>query len=88
MSVFFEFLGYLAGMCLAISFIPQAIQTYKSKAVEGISLLTYSLLNLGMICWVAYGFYLGSIQMIFFNLLTLCFSLPILLMIIRYQKKS
>ena len=88
MDLFFEFVGYLAGTCLAISFIPQAIQTYKTKDVQGVSLLMYAIFNLGLFSWIVYGFYMNSLQMMLFNTISLCFSLPILVMIIKYRKKS
>ena len=38
MSLLFEGLGYLAGICTAIVFLPQTIQTIKNKNVTGLSL--------------------------------------------------
>ncbi len=37
--------GYLAAICTAISFLPQAIKTVKTKNTDGLSLMTsfYSL---------------------------------------------
>ena len=86
MDIFFELIGYLGGICLAISFIPQAIKTYKTKDVRALSFFTYSIYNLGVFCWVVYGFYLHSYQMVIFNVITLSFSFPILLMILKYKK--
>lgn len=41
MTIFIAFLGYLAGFCAVISFIPQAIKTIKTKNTKEISLKTY-----------------------------------------------
>lgn len=49
MDIFGEFLSYLAGICLAISFIPQAIKIIKEKDVSGISLISYIIYNIGCI---------------------------------------
>ena len=51
MNVFFEALGYLAGICTAIVFLPQTIQTIKDKNVSGLSLGTYIIYCIGMISW-------------------------------------
>ena len=86
MNLFFEAVGYLAGICLAISFLPQAIKTFRTKDVRSFSLGTYCIYNLGLLCWVVYGAYLHSYQMMIFNTLSLSVSLPILVMIIHYHK--
>lgn len=87
MSLLGEFIGYFAGVCMAISFLPQALKTCRTKDVSGFSLGTYVIYNLGVVSWVIYGVYLGSVQMVVFNSLCLCFSLPILLMVIKYRRK-
>lgn len=88
MNIFFETLGYFAGICTAISFIPQALKTYKTKDIQGLSLGMYTIFNLGILSWTIYGFYLKSYQMIIFNILCLCFSFPVLVMILKYRKKN
>lgn len=88
MNMLFETIGVIASVCTSISFIPQAIKTFKTKDVSGLSVLMYSIFNLGMFSWFIYGIYLKSYQMIFANFLCLCFSFPILLMIIKYGNKG
>ena len=83
-----EFLGYLAGICTAIAFLPQTIQTIKTKNVEGMSLFTYVIYCTGVVSWILYGVYLSSIQMILFNAISLFFALIILYMIIVHKTKK
>ncbi len=83
-----EFLGYLAGICTAIVFLPQTIQTIKTKNVEGMSLTTYIIYCIGMISWILYGVYLSSVQMILFNAISLFFALIILYMIVMHKTKK
>lgn len=83
MNFWGEFLGYLAGICTAIVFLPQTIQTIKEKNVSGLSLGTYIIYCVGMISWILYGIYLNSIQMIVFNTISLFFGSIILYMIIK-----
>ncbi len=83
-----EILGYLAGICTAIVFLPQTIQTIKTKNVEGMSLITYIIYCIGMISWILYGVYLSSVQMILFNAISLFFALIILYMIMMHKAKK
>ncbi len=87
MDYLFEGIGYLGGLALSVSFIPQAWKTFKTKDVAGLSLGMYSIYNLGVLCWIIYGFYLRSVQMVLFNSICICFSFPVLLMVIKYGKK-
>ncbi len=86
MDTFFEIIGYLAGFCISIAFIPQAIKTFKTKDVQGLSRITYSIYNLGILGWIMYGFYIHSIPVTFFNIVSLFFSVPILYMTFKYKK--
>ena len=88
MNILGEFLGYLAGICTAIVFLPQTIQTIKSKDVKGLSLVTYIIYCIGMLSWISYGAYLGSAQMILFNAISLFFALIILYMILISRKSK
>ena len=87
MNIIGELLGYFAGICTAIVFLPQTIETIKSKNVSGLSLASYSIYCIGMISWILYGIYLSSIQMIIFNGISLFFATIILYMIISEHKK-
>lgn len=85
MHIIGELLGYIAGICTAIVFLPQSIETVRTKNVEGLSLLTYIIYNIGMLSWILYGVYLHSVQMIVFNSISFIFSSIILYMILRQK---
>lgn len=82
-NIVFEIVGFIAGICTAIVFLPQSIQTVRLKSTKGLSLTSYVIYNIGMICWITYGWYMSSIQMIVFNSISLIFSAIILYMIIK-----
>ena len=86
MHIIGELLGYIAGICTAIVFLPQSIQTIKTKNTAGLSLGTYVIYCIGMLCWIAYGIYLSSLQMMIFNSISLFFALIILYIIVRQRK--
>ena len=83
MSILFEMLGYLAGVCTAIAFLPQVIQTIKDRNVSGLSLTSYIIYCSGVVSWILYGYYLHSLQMIVFNSVSLLFSSIVLVLIIK-----
>lgn len=86
MDIIGEILGYVAGICTAIVFLPQSIRTLKTKDVKSLALSTYIIYNIGMLCWILYGIYLHSAQMIIFNSISFIFSSIILYMIITQKK--
>lgn len=88
MHIVGELLGYIAGICTAIVFLPQSIQTLKTKDVKGLALSTYVIYNIGMLSWILYGIYLHSIQMIIFNSISFVFSSIILYLIITQKKRQ
>lgn len=81
-----EFLGYLAGICVAVAFLPQTLKTIKDKNVKGLSLVSYIIYCTGIVAWILYGAYLNSVQMVVFNGISLIFAGAVLYMIIRYKK--
>lgn len=83
-----EILGYLGGICIAIAFLPQSIQTIRKRDTDGLSLMTYVIYCIGILSWILYGIYLGSMQMILFNAISLFFSAIILYLIIIGKKKN
>lgn len=87
MDIIGELLGYIAGICTAVVFLPQSIKTVKSKDVTGLALSTYIIYNIGMLSWILYGVYLHSVQMIIFNSISFVFSSIILGMIVAQRKK-
>ena len=88
MDIIGEGLGYLAGICTAIVFLPQTIQTIKERNVSGLSLSTYIIYCVGMISWILYGVYLHSFQMMLFNSISLFFAVIILYMIVVGKRKK
>ena len=80
MDIIGEIVGYLAGICTAIVFLPQS--------VRGMSLASYIIYCIGMLLWIFYGIYLHSIQMMFFNAVSLFFAAIILYIIIAQRLKN
>lgn len=88
MAIIGEALGYLAGICTAIVFLPQTIQTIRDRNVSGLSLSTYIIYCVGMVSWILYGIYLHSVQMMLFNSISLFFAAIILYLIVKNKQSQ
>ena len=85
MSEFYvELIGFMAGFCMAITFIPQSIKTIRTKDTKSISLISFMIYNLSCILWFVYGVLLGSYPMMIFNVITFVFAFTILILKIKH----
>lgn len=80
-----ELIGYLAAGLTTLSFVPQALHTFKTRDVSGISLAMYSCFTVGVALWLVYGWLLGAWPIVLANAITLTLALAILLMKLRYR---
>lgn len=83
-----ELLGYVAAALTTTSFVPQAIQTFRTRNTEGISLGMYSILTTGVALWVVYGAAIGSFPIIVANVITLGLATTILTLAVRSRRAS
>lgn len=80
-----DLIGTLAAILTTISFLPQALHTFRTKDVRGISLGMYSAFTLGVALWLIYGLLLGAWPVVIANLVTLALASTILVMKLRYR---
>ncbi len=76
--------GYFAAACTTLAFVPQLVQTLKTRDTRSISLGTYMLFITGLGSWLTYGFLRMDYPVIAANSLSLCFALTILAMKLRH----
>jgi MtN3 and saliva related transmembrane protein len=82
---FTDLIGYVAASLTTFSFIPQALHTFKTKDVRGISLGMYSVFTAGIALWLAYGLMLNAWPIVAANAITLILAASILIMKLRYR---
>ncbi len=80
-----DLIGTLAACLTTCSFLPQAIKTFRTKDVSGISLAMYGAFTCGVALWLIYGVLLGAWPIIIANAVTLSLALSIFLMKLRYR---
>ena len=86
MNFFIEYIGYFAGVCTTIAFIPQVTKVWLSKNVEGLSISMFIIFTVGLFCWLIYGILQKDLPLIIANLITLILALLVLLGIIKFKK--
>ncbi len=75
---FIELLGYCAAFLTTIAFLPQAIRSWKTRDLSGISVGMYSLFTAGVGLWLIYGLIIEKWPLILANALTFLLSISIL----------
>lgn len=81
----FDWIGYAAAFLTTASFVPQALHTFRTKDVRGISLGMYAAFTLGICLWLVYGVLLNAMPIVIANAITLSLAAAILTMKLRYQ---
>ena len=71
-------LGLLAGTLTTISFLPQAIKTWRSKSARDISLTMFLSFCFGVVLWIIYGSLTNDIPVLLTNMITLILAGSIL----------
>lgn len=80
-----ELVGYLAASLTTLSFVPQALHTFRTKDVRGISLGMYSVFTVGIAMWLLYGLLIQAWPVVVANVITLALAAAILAMKLRYR---
>jgi MtN3 and saliva related transmembrane protein len=84
MAAWFESIGDVAAACTTFCWLPQALKIIREKRTEGISLVTQSVFTFGIALWAVYGVLLKDRPILYANVVTLIFSLTILILKLRY----
>ncbi|MFN4005681.1 MAG: SemiSWEET transporter [Hylemonella sp.] len=82
-----DWIGYLAASLTTLAFLPQALHTFRTRDVSGISLGMYALFTAGVALWLVYGLLLRAWPIIVANAVTLALALAILAMKLRYRPR-
>ena len=83
-----DLLGFTAGTCTTLAFLPQVIQVWKSRSAADISLGMYAIFVAGTILWLSYGLYASLLPMIVTNVVTLILASAVLFMKLRFERRT
>jgi MtN3 and saliva related transmembrane protein len=82
-----ELIGYIGATLTTASFLPQAIQTIKTRDTSGISFWMYSMFVTGVVFWLIYGVLLENKTIIAANIVTLILASSVLAIKIQNCRK-
>ncbi len=81
----YEIFGHIGGAIIAIALFPQVLKAWKTKSTKDISILWNSLLFIGLVFFIIYGFGINSLPIKIFTTVeaSLTFSLLVLKLIYK-----
>jgi MtN3 and saliva related transmembrane protein len=85
---FIDIVGITAGICTAISLLPQIIKVIKEKKTEDISLFYLLVLLVGLGLWTWYGILKKDLPIIVTNIFSMLLNITMITLGIRYKRKG
>lgn len=80
-----DLLGYIAGMLVVLSLVPQVVKSWKTKSTRDISLLRYIIYIIGLILWIMYAVIIKNGPVAVMNGLGLLLALSVLILKLKYK---
>lgn len=73
-----EWIGIVAGILTTCAFIPQVVQTVRSRSTDDLSWLWLVMMSIGVFLWMVYGYFIASPSVFVANVFTLLCLLALL----------
>lgn len=80
-----DLIGYFAAFLTTLAFVPQALHSWKTRDLSGISLPMYSMFSLGVFGWLIYGILITSWPIIVANSITLVLACAVLALKLKHK---
>ncbi|MEI9917609.1 MAG: SemiSWEET transporter [Bacteroidota bacterium] len=85
---FVQVLGFVAGICTAVSLIPQIVKIVKEKKAQDISVTYLFVLLFGIALWITYGIMRKDAPVIATNVLSALINITTIILGVRYKKQG
>ncbi len=82
---FRELVGFIAALLTTVAFVPQALKSWRTRDLSGVSLTMYSLFTVGVALWLAYGVMIDSWPIIIANAITLLLAGVVLALKVKHK---
>jgi len=82
---FIDILGYIAGILVVISLLPQIIKSWKTRSTKDLSLWRYIVYILGLVLWITYAILIKNKPIVVMNSLGLLLASSILYLKVKYK---
>ncbi|MCH7951413.1 SemiSWEET transporter [Patescibacteria group bacterium] len=79
-----DILGYVAGILVVISLLPQTIKSWKTKSTKDLSLKRYIIYITGLILWITYAIIIKNGPVAVMNSIGLILASSILYLKLRH----
>jgi MtN3 and saliva related transmembrane protein len=83
-----SYIGIVAGICTAVSLLPQLIKIVREKKAEAISGFMLLILLAGLALWIWYGIMKEDYPIIITNAFSFIINSLIIYFTLRYKKKK
>jgi len=83
-----QMLGIAAGVCTALSLLPQLIKIIKEKRARDISLFYLIILFAGLCLWIVYGVKRSDLPIIATNIVSLALNVSIFVLGMKYKARE
>jgi len=80
-----ELLGFLAGTLTTLAFIPQTLQSLRTRSVKDLSLAMLIAFNVGIVLWLVYGVAINAPPIIVTN--TATFVCSVTLLVLKWRSR-
>ena len=88
MKNFELYVGVFAGICTAISLLPQLLKIIREKKANAISYRMLAILMLGLMTWIVYGFLKSDFPIILTNSFSLVLNILIVIFTVKYKSHA
>lgn len=88
MNNYTQYIGIFAGICTAVSLLPQLVKIMKDKKAEDISWFYLFILVTGLAGWVLYGFMKNDYPIIVTNIFSFSVNVLIIIFTRIYKKRG
>jgi len=83
-----DLIGYAAAFLTTAAFLPQALHSWRTRDLSGISLPMYAMFTLGVACWLVYGIVLDSVPIMLGNGITLALASVVLALKLKHIRET
>ena len=83
-----SYIGIAAGVCTAVSLLPQLIKIIREKKAENISYFMIAILLLGLAGWIAYGFLRKDAPLILTNIFSFIVNVLMMIFSVKYKPSA
>ncbi len=80
--------GYMASICMICGYLPQAVQTIRTRETDGIAMPTFLALGAGSVLFVAQGILIDNMPIVLANTITTICSVIITIIKLRNDRRK